>query len=67
MRTDARVQADTLNDGLCVQAFHLCIRIQLIEVAYTQSQVSIGKQLHRFCLFQSHKQRIDVRFQGTLL
>ena len=67
MRTDARVQADTLNDGLCVQSFHLRIRIQLVEVAYTQCQVSIGKQLHRFCLLQSHEQRIDVRFQGTLL
>ena len=67
MRADARIQADTLDDGLGVQSLHLCIRIQFVEVAYTQCQVGIGKQLHCLCFFQPHEQRIDVFLDGSFL
>ena len=67
MRSDARVQTDTLNDGLRIQSLHLRIRIQLVEIAYTQRQIRVGEQLHCLRLLQSHEQRIDVFLDSPFL
>ena len=50
---DAGVETDAVDDGLCVEAFHLSIGVKLVEVADAKSQVGVGKELHGFCLFHS--------------
>ena len=40
MRTDARIKAYTVDDILGVQSLHLCIGIQLVEVADAESQIA---------------------------
>ena len=60
MSTDTRIKANTVNNLLSIQPLHLCIGIQFIEVANTQSQIGIGKQLNSLSLRESHKQRINV-------
>lgn len=59
MRTDAGIQADTVDDGLSVQTLHLGIGIQLVEVADTQSQVGIGKEFHGLGLLHAHEETRD--------
>ena len=54
MASDSWVKADTLNDLLGVQPFHFCVGIQFIEVADTQSQIGIGKQLDSLSLGKAH-------------
>ena len=46
MRADSWIQTYTLNDRLRIQSLHLRIGIQLVEIAYSQSQIGIGKQFH---------------------
>ena len=60
MSTDTRIKADTVDNLLGIQPLHLCIGIQFIEVADTQSQVGISKQFDRFSLGKAHEQRINV-------
>ena len=67
MSTDTRIKADTIDNLLGVQALHLCIGIQFIEVANTQSQIGISKQFDRFCLGKAHEQRINVFLDCTFL
>ncbi|EJX04076.1 membrane protein [gut metagenome] len=43
VRTDTRIQAYPLNDGLRIQSFNFGIGIQLIEIADTECQIGIGK------------------------
>jgi diguanylate cyclase (GGDEF)-like protein len=62
VRADARIEPDAFDDLLAVEAQTLRIRIQLVEIAYAQCQVGIGKQFYGFCFFHTHEQRIDVRF-----
>ena len=40
---DSRVKAYTLNDGLSVKSFNFCVCVKFIEIAYTQSQICVGK------------------------
>lgn len=67
MRTDTRIQTDTLNDRLCIQSLHFRIRVQLVKVRDTQSQVGIRKQFHRFRFLQTHKQRIHILLDRSFL
>ena len=67
MCTNARIKTYTVNDSLRIQALHLCVSIQFIEVAYTKCQISIGEELHGFSLLHTHEERIDVLLDGTLL
>ena len=67
MSTDTRIKADTIDNLLSIQPLHLCIGIQFIEVANTQSQIGIGKQLNSLSLRESHKQRINVFLDCTFL
>lgn len=60
MRADARVEADAVDDGLGVQPFHLGIGVKFVEVADTQGQVGVGKELHRFGFGQTHEEGVDV-------
>ena len=65
--TNTGVKAYTLNDGLGVKAFYFCIGIQFVEVADTESQVSVGKEFYGFCLFHAHEEHINVLFDGSFL
>ena len=60
MRADAWVEADAVDDGLGVQPFHLGVGVQFVEVADTQGQVGVGKELHRFGFGQTHEEGVDV-------
>ena len=61
------IQTNSENNGLGIQSFYLGISIQFIEVADSKGQVGIGKELYSFSLFQTHKQRIDILFDGPFL
>ena len=67
MRTNARIQTHAVDDSLRIQPLHLRISIQLVEVAYSQSKISIGEKLHSLSLLHTHEERIDVLLDGTLL
>ena len=67
MCADTRVKAHTIDDGLCIQSFHFGVGIQLVEVAHTQSQISIGKKFHGLGLGQSHEERVDVSLDCSFL
>ena len=67
MAANARIQTDALDNLLGVQPLHLCIGIQLVEIADTQGQIGVGKQLNSFCLREAHDQRVDVLLNSTLL
>ena len=56
MCTDARIKSYTFNNSLAVQTLHLGISVKLIEIAHTQCQISIGKQLNSLSLLSAHKQ-----------
>ena len=67
MSTDTRIKADAVDNLLGIQPLHLCIGIQFIEVANTQSQISISKQLNRFCFGKTHEQSVNVFLDCTFL
>ena len=55
--TDKRVESDTVDDVLGIQTLDFGIGVEFVEVAYTESQIGIGKELHGFGLCQSHDQQ----------
>ena len=67
MGADAGVEPDAVDDGLCVQAFHLCISIEFIEVADAQGEVGVGEEFHGLGLFHSDEERGDIFLDGGLL
>ena len=67
MAADAGVQADTLDDLLGVQALHLGVGIQLIEVRHPQGQIGIGKELDGLGLGKAHDEGIDVFLDCSIL
>ena len=67
MSSNTGIQTNSENNGLGIQAFYLGIGIQFIEVADSKGQIGIGKELYSFSLFQTHKQRVDILFDGPFL
>ena len=67
MRAYPRIQADALDDSLRVQALHLRIGVQFVEVTHPQGQVGVGEQFHRFRLRGAHEQHRNVLLQRPLL
>ena len=67
MSTNTRIQANTVDDLLSVQPFHLSIGIQFVEVADTQCQVGVGEQLNCLCLSKAHEQSVNVLFNCAFL
>ena len=45
VRSDARLQADAVDDVAGVEAADLAVGVKLIEVGYAKSQVGVGEQL----------------------
>ena len=64
---NARVEPHARNNGFRVQSLHIGISVELVEIRHTECQIGVGKQFHRLCLFQAHKQGVDVFLNGTLL
>ena len=62
---DARVQADAFDDRLRVEALHLGIGVQLVEVADAQGQIGVREELDGFGLGGAHQQHLRV-VQGGL-
>ena len=67
VRPDPGIQADTVNDLSGIQPLRLRIGIQLVKIRYPQCQIGVGKKLHRLRLGQSHKERINVLLDRSLL
>lgn len=60
MRPYSRVQTNSLDDGLRIQAFHLGVRIKLVEITHSQRQISIREQFDGFGLGGAHQQDLRV-------
>ena len=67
MCTDTRIKADTIDNLLGVQSFHLSIGIQFVEVADTQCQIGVGEQLNCLRLSKAHEQSVNVLLNCTFL
>ncbi len=67
MRAYARVEAHALYDGLRVEAFHLGVGVELVEVTHAEGQVGIGKEFDGFGLGAAHKEYGHVLLDGALL
>ena len=67
MTADTRIEADTVDDLLCVQTLALCIGVQLVEVSNTKSQIGISEQFDSLGLGEAHEQSVDVLFNCTFL
>ena len=63
---DARVQAHPVDDRPGVEPLQLCVRVELVEVAYPQREVRVREQLHGLGLCRPHVQDRDVISQRTL-
>ena len=56
------VKTDPLDDGSGVQAPHLCVGVQLVEVGHPQGKVGVGKKLYCLSLSTVHKQGGNIFF-----
>ena len=63
---DARVEADAFDDGLRVEALHLGVGVELVEIADAQGQVGVGEELDRLRLRRAHEEDGDVLLQRAL-
>ena len=64
--TDARVEADTLDDGARVETLDLGVGVELVEVAHAQGQVGVGEELDGLGFLHAHEQRGDILPDGPL-
>lgn len=64
---DARIQANTLDNGLSVQTADRRIGIKLIEEAHAQRQKCVGKELDGLCLGGIHAADRDILPEGACL
>ena len=65
--TNTRIKAHTIDNLLRIQSLHLRIGIQLVEIADTQSQISVGKQLNSLGFRKAHDQGVDILLDCTFL
>ena len=61
VRADSRIKTDALDYGTGIKTLYFGIRVKLVEVAHTQCQVGIGKELYGLSFLQPHEQGIDIR------
>ena len=64
MGADAGVEAHALDDGACVEALHLGVGVQLVEVADAQGQVGVGEEFDGLGLRRPHEQDLRVVERG---
>ena len=67
MAPDSRIEAYTIDDVLCIEAFHLGIGVELIEIADSQGEICIGEKFHGLGLGKAHVEGVDVLLDGPFL
>ena len=67
MSTNSWIKTYTFYDSLGIKTFDLSVCIKFVEIAYTQSQIGIGKELHSLCFLHAHKECINILLDGTFL
>ena len=48
MRTDTRIETNAFYNLLGIQTFHLCVGVEFVEVADTQSEIGVCEEFHGF-------------------
>ena len=51
---DARVEANSVDDRLCIQTARFGIGVKLVEICDSQSQISVGEQFDSFSFCRPH-------------
>ena len=64
---DAGVETHAVDDLLGVEAFHLGVGVELVEVADAQGEVGVGKQFHGLGFGGAHEEGVDVGLERALL
>ena len=67
MSADSWVKTYAFDDCLGIESLYFCVCIQLIEVAYSECQISIGEELNSLSFLHAHEEGIDVLLDGTFL
>ena len=67
MSTNTRIKANAIDNLMGIQPLHLGISIQFVEVADSQSQVSVSEQFNSLSLGEAHEQSIDILLNSTFL
>ena len=67
VRADAGVEADAFDDGLGIEALHLGVGVQFVEVADAQGEVGVGEELDGLGLGAAHEEHGDVFLEGSAL
>ena len=62
-----RVETHSTYDGLGIQALHLGISVEFVEVADTQGKIGIGKELHGLRLGRPHEEHLHILLDGSFL
>ncbi len=66
MRSDTRIKADTLDYSLRIKALHLGISVEFVEIAHTESEISVSEKLDSLSLLHAHEKSRDVLFERAL-
>ena len=67
MCADSWVQADPVDYVSGVEPLHLGIGVQLVEIAYPESQIGVGEELYGFGLCRLHEEHRNILFDRPLL
>ena len=67
MHTDARIQADALDDGASVETLDLGVGVEFVEVAHAEGEVGVGEEFDGLSLLHAHEQGVDVVLDSALL
>ncbi len=65
VRADTRIQANAVDNRLCVKSLHLRVGIQFVEITHAERKIRVREQFHRLGLGRSHEQHGDVLLQGA--
>ena len=59
MCADTGIETYTIDDGLGIEALHLGIGVELVEVAHAKSKIGVGEELDGFRLGGAHEKNGD--------
>ena len=67
MCANAWIKTYSFNDGFWVEPLNLSVSIKFVKVADAKGKVSIGEKFYSLCFLHTHKESVDVFFDGTFL
>ena len=67
MLTDARIEANAIDNTLHIQFVCHRIAVQLVKKRNPHGKISVGEQLDRFGFGGTHVKRFNLFFLGTVL